>query len=34
MLTRTSEHDHNVDIWAVGVLTIELLTGMAPFSPN
>ena len=25
-------HDHNVDIWAVGVLVYELITGKDPFS--
>jgi serine/threonine protein kinase len=27
-------HDNRVDIWSVGVLIFELLTGFAPFSPN
>lgn len=27
-------HDLNVDWWSIGVLTIELLTGKSPFSPN
>lgn len=33
MLTSTHVHDQMVDIWAVGVLTYELLSGKAPFTP-
>ena len=34
MVTKGHKHDHGVDIWAVGVLTIELLTGHSPFAPD
>ena len=34
MLDRSHKHDHTVDIWGVGILCYELLTGMAPFSPK
>ena len=27
-------HDHTIDIWSVGVLMFELLTGRDPFSPD
>ncbi|OTF78753.1 hypothetical protein BLA29_008229 [Euroglyphus maynei] len=27
-------YDHNVDIWCIGVLTYEFLTGSAPFESN
>mgnify|MGYP001810553895 CR=1 FL=1 len=33
MVEEKRSHDQNVDIWAVGVLLFELLTGMSPFAP-
>jgi serine/threonine protein kinase len=34
MADRHHKHDRGVDIWCVGVLIFELLTGKAPFSPE
>lgn len=34
MIEKGHHHDHRVDIWSVGVLTFELLTGYAPFTPS
>lgn len=34
MADRNHKHDHTVDIWSIGVLVFELLTGKAPFSPE
>ena len=33
MIEKAHQHNEGVDIWSVGVLTYELSTGMAPFSP-
>ena len=33
MLENSRNYDAGVDVWSVGVLTIELLTGVSPFSP-
>ena len=33
MIDASHKHDESVDIWSVGVLAFELLTGFAPFSP-
>lgn len=34
MVDPKHEHDYRVDIWAVGVLTYELLSGRSPFAPT
>ncbi|CAD8139004.1 unnamed protein product [Paramecium pentaurelia] len=34
MLEKSRQHDHQIDIWAIGVLCFELLTGLSPFAPQ
>ena len=34
MLMSGHVHDHTVDIWNVGVLAFELISGKAPFAPK
>lgn len=34
MLEKERKYDFSVDIWSVGVLTYELLTGLSPFAPR
>lgn len=31
-MVKRKEHDHNVDIWCIGVMMFELLTGKLPFN--
>ena len=33
MIEKGHQHDTGIDIWSVGVLAFELLTGYAPFTP-
>jgi len=33
MIEKGHKHDRGVDIWSVGVLAYELLSGCSPFSP-
>ena len=32
-MIKESGHDESLDIWSIGVLIFELLTGKAPFAP-
>lgn len=34
MLEKGHKHDFTVDVWSVGVLAYELLTGLSPFAPR
>ena len=34
MVEGKHNHDHMVDVWAVGVLIYELLSGKSPFAPT
>lgn len=33
-MIKRKEHDHNVDIWCIGVMLFELLTGKLPFNTS
>ena len=33
-MVREQGHNEKLDIWTIGILTYELLTGRAPFTPN
>ena len=34
MIEKSHKHGKQVDIWSVGVLMFELLTGLSPFTPK
>ena len=34
MLETSHVHDKMIDVWSIGVLTYELLTGISPFAPR